>query len=74
MKNRAGKKKVILELGGNAGVIIDAGADLAFAVSRVVAGGFALAGQSCISVQRVYAASPDCQRIHVAAGRGGGQR
>ena len=54
MKNRAGKKKIILELGGNAGVIVDAGADVAFAVSRVVAGGFALAGQSCISVQRVF--------------------
>jgi acyl-CoA reductase-like NAD-dependent aldehyde dehydrogenase len=54
MKNRAGKKKIILELGGNAGVIVDAGADVALAVSRVVAGGFALAGQSCISVQRVF--------------------
>ena len=54
MKARAGKKKVILELGGNAGVIVDEGADLRFAVQRVVAGGFALAGQSCISVQRVF--------------------
>ena len=54
MKARAGKKKVILELGGNAGVIVDEGADLKFAASRVVAGGFGLAGQSCISVQRVY--------------------
>ncbi len=54
MKSRAGKKKVILELGGNAGVIVDEGADLAFAAKRITAGGFALAGQSCISVQRVY--------------------
>jgi glyceraldehyde-3-phosphate dehydrogenase (NADP+) len=54
MKARAGKKKVILELGGNAGVVVDEGADLSFAVARVVAGGFALAGQSCISVQRVF--------------------
>ncbi len=54
MKNRAGKKKVILELGGNAGVIVDESADLPFAAKRVAAGGFALAGQSCISVQRVY--------------------
>lgn len=54
MKARAGKKKVILELGGNAGVIVDASADLEFAAARVAAGGFALAGQSCISVQRVY--------------------
>jgi acyl-CoA reductase-like NAD-dependent aldehyde dehydrogenase len=54
MKTRAGKKKVILELGGNAGVIVDDGADIPFAVSRVVSGGFTLAGQSCISVQRVF--------------------
>ena len=54
MKARAGKKKVILELGGNAGVVVDEGADLAFAASRVVAGGFTLAGQSCISVQRIF--------------------
>ena len=54
MKARAGKKKVILELGGNAGVIVDETADVAWAVKRVVAGGFAYAGQSCISVQRVF--------------------
>jgi glyceraldehyde-3-phosphate dehydrogenase (NADP+) len=54
MKARAGKKKVILELGGNAGVIVDETADLSFAAKRVTAGGFALAGQSCISVQRVF--------------------
>jgi glyceraldehyde-3-phosphate dehydrogenase (NADP+) len=54
MKARAGKKKVILELGGNAGVIVDDSADLAVAARRVATGGFALAGQSCISVQRVY--------------------
>ncbi len=53
MKARAGKKKVVLELGGNAGVIVDETADLEFAAKRVVAGGFAYAGQSCISVQRV---------------------
>ena len=54
MKARAGKKKVILELGGNAGVIIDESADVAWAVKRVATGGFAYAGQSCISVQRVF--------------------
>ena len=54
MKARAGKKKVILELGGNAGVIIDASADVDWAAQRVATGGFAYAGQSCISVQRVY--------------------
>ncbi|MFW6075290.1 MAG: aldehyde dehydrogenase family protein [Chloroflexota bacterium] len=54
MKSRAGKKKVVLELGGNAGVIIDRDADLDFAVNRVLTGAFAYAGQVCISVQRVY--------------------
>ena len=54
MKRRAGKKKIILELGGNAGVVVDDSADVAFAAGRVAAGGFAFAGQSCISVQRVY--------------------
>jgi len=54
MKARAGKKKVVLELGGNAGVIVDETADVEHAVKRVVVGGFSLAGQSCISVQRVF--------------------
>jgi len=54
MKNRAGKKKVVLELGGNAGVIVDRDADLDFAVSRILTGAFAYAGQVCISVQRAY--------------------
>lgn len=54
MKERAGKKKVTLELGGNAGVYIDEDADLDFAVSRIRTGGFSYAGQTCISVQRVF--------------------
>jgi acyl-CoA reductase-like NAD-dependent aldehyde dehydrogenase len=54
MKTRAGKKRVILELGGNAGVIVDRGADVEFAAKRVTSGGFAFAGQSCIAVQRVF--------------------
>jgi glyceraldehyde-3-phosphate dehydrogenase (NADP+) len=54
MKARAGRKRVVLELGGNAGVIVDRDADVNFTVDRLVAGGFAYAGQSCISVQRVY--------------------
>ena len=53
IKKNSGKKKVILELGGNAGVIIHSDADLAYAASRCVAGGFGYAGQTCISVQRV---------------------
>jgi acyl-CoA reductase-like NAD-dependent aldehyde dehydrogenase len=54
MKARAGKKRIILELGGNAGVIVDETADVDFAARRTAAGGFAFAGQSCIAVQRVY--------------------
>jgi acyl-CoA reductase-like NAD-dependent aldehyde dehydrogenase len=53
MKERAGKKKVVLELGGNAGVIIDESADLDWAVRRSLVGAFAYAGQVCISVQRM---------------------
>ena len=54
MKAAAGKKKVVLELGGNAGAIVDETADLDWAVSRLVFGSFAYAGQVCISVQRIY--------------------
>jgi acyl-CoA reductase-like NAD-dependent aldehyde dehydrogenase len=54
MKERAGKKKVVLELGGNAGAIVDASADLDWAAKRMVIGAYAYAGQVCISVQRVY--------------------
>lgn len=54
LKARAGRKRVTLELGGNAGVIIHTDADLPYASQRVVTGGFSYAGQTCISVQRVY--------------------
>jgi acyl-CoA reductase-like NAD-dependent aldehyde dehydrogenase len=54
MKTDAGRKKVVLELGGNAGVIVDETADLDWAVARLVFGAFAYAGQVCISVQRIY--------------------
>ena len=54
MKAEAGKKKVVLELGGNAGAIVDETADLDWAVERMVYGAFAYAGQVCISVQRIY--------------------
>ncbi len=53
-KNKAGRKRVTLELGGNAGVIVHHDADLDFAVSRIVTFAFGYAGQSCISVQRVF--------------------
>jgi glyceraldehyde-3-phosphate dehydrogenase (NADP+) len=54
MKERAGKKKVVLELGGNAGVIVDKGADLDWAVKRSLVGAFGYSGQVCISVQRMF--------------------
>jgi acyl-CoA reductase-like NAD-dependent aldehyde dehydrogenase len=54
LKNKAGHKRVTLELGGNAGVIIHHDADAEQAAGRCAAGGFAQAGQSCISVQRIY--------------------
>jgi len=54
IKRRAGKKKVVLELGGNAAVIVHHDADLEYAAERCVTGGFAYAGQTCISVQRIF--------------------
>jgi acyl-CoA reductase-like NAD-dependent aldehyde dehydrogenase len=53
LKGKCGKKKVVLELGGNAGVIVEPDADLDFAAQRCAAGGFGYAGQTCISVQRI---------------------
>ncbi len=53
LKSKAGQKKVALELGGNAGVIVHNDADLALAAGQAAAGGFANAGQNCISVQRL---------------------
>ena len=54
IKNNSGRKPVVLELGGNAGVAIADDADLEFATTRLLLGAFAVAGQSCISVQRIY--------------------
>ena len=51
--HRVPGKHVVLELGGNAAVVVHADADVGHAVERVVAGGFAQSGQTCISVQRV---------------------
>ena len=53
LKARAGKKPVILELGGNAACIVDADADLDDAVARLIIGAFYQSGQSCIGVQRI---------------------
>lgn len=54
LKQKAGTRKVTLELGGNAGVIIHSDADLEFAAKRCALGAFSYAGQVCISVQRIY--------------------
>jgi acyl-CoA reductase-like NAD-dependent aldehyde dehydrogenase len=54
IRARAGTKRVALELGGNAGVIIEPDADVAWAAARCAAGGFTYAGQSCISTQRIF--------------------
>lgn len=55
LKARAGRKKVVLELGGNAACVVDQDADLDDAVERLVFGAFYQSGQSCIGVQRIIA-------------------
>lgn len=54
LKAKAGKKKVVLELGGNAAVMVHSDAEPEDAARRCVQGGFSYAGQSCISVQRIF--------------------
>jgi acyl-CoA reductase-like NAD-dependent aldehyde dehydrogenase len=58
LREIAGRKKVGLELGGNAAVIVHEDANIEYAVSRIVTGGFINAGQVCISVQRVLIHRP----------------
>lgn len=58
MKRETGKKKVVLELGGNAGVIVSRSADIDFAVKRCLIGGFAYSGQVCIHAQRIFVEKP----------------
>jgi acyl-CoA reductase-like NAD-dependent aldehyde dehydrogenase len=53
LKAKAGKKPVVLELGGNAACIVDEGTDIDDAVARIVFGAYYQSGQSCISVQRI---------------------
>jgi glyceraldehyde-3-phosphate dehydrogenase (NADP+) len=57
MKAQAGRKKVLLELGGNAGMVVTPSADLDLAVQKAVIGGFAYSGQVCIHAQRIYVAA-----------------
>lgn len=54
LKKKLSKQRISLELGGNAGVIVDETADIKPASAKIAAGAFAHAGQSCISVQRVF--------------------
>jgi acyl-CoA reductase-like NAD-dependent aldehyde dehydrogenase len=53
LKSQAGKKKVVLELGGNAACVVDRDANVEDAVDRLVFGAFYQSGQSCIGVQRI---------------------
>lgn len=53
LKSKAGRKPVLLELGGNAGMIVHRDADLDWARERAAVGAFAHAGQVCIKVQRL---------------------
>ena len=63
LKTRAGRKRVVLELGGNAGCIVDEGVDVESAVDRLVLGAFYQSGQSCISVQRIIAHDSVYERL-----------
>jgi len=54
IRAKAGTKRVALELGGNAAVIVEPDADLKWAAARCALGGFTYAGQSCISTQRIF--------------------
>jgi glyceraldehyde-3-phosphate dehydrogenase (NADP+) len=63
IKQQAGRKRVTLELGGNAGLIVHEDADLAAAIPAAAAGGFGYAGQSCISVQRIVVHAPIYERF-----------
>ncbi len=63
LKSLAGKKRVALELGGNAGAIVHSDADLEYAADRCVLGGFSFSGQSCISVQRILVHRPAFDRF-----------
>jgi glyceraldehyde-3-phosphate dehydrogenase (NADP+) len=73
LKSIAGKKRVLLELGGNAAAIVYEDADLEFAASRIVSASFGYAGQVCIKVQRLYVHEPIADRFIeriVAAAKG----
>jgi acyl-CoA reductase-like NAD-dependent aldehyde dehydrogenase len=73
LKASAGRQRITLELGGNAANIVHYDTDVGHAASRLVAGAFGYAGQSCISVQRVLAHEriyPDLKAMLVERARG----
>ena len=55
LKKKVGKQRVALELGGNAAVVIEPDADLEVVAQRCVTGGFRYSGQTCVSIQRIFA-------------------
>jgi acyl-CoA reductase-like NAD-dependent aldehyde dehydrogenase len=63
LKAKSGKKKVVLELGGNAGVIIHSDSDIEYAAERCAVAGYSYAGQSCISVQRILVHRPAFEKF-----------
>ncbi len=63
LKSRAGKKRVVLELGGNSGCVIHSDTDLDYAAERCAIAGFSYAGQSCIAVQRILVHRPAYERF-----------
>ncbi len=71
MKSRAGKKKVVLELGGNAGVILAQSANLSKVILRCAMGAFSYSGQVCIHAQRFFVHSTHfhnfCEMMKTAA-------
>ncbi len=66
MKRDAGKKRVVLELGGNAAAIVLPDADVDHAAARCAVGGYYQAGQSCISVQRAVLRTATSTRVRDA--------
>ena len=63
LRERAARKKVALELGNATPVIVEADADLDEAASKLAANAFSFAGQSCISVQRIYVQRDRIRRL-----------
>jgi glyceraldehyde-3-phosphate dehydrogenase (NADP+) len=63
LKQKCGKQRITLELGGNAGVIVHEDADLATAIPAIATSGFGYAGQSCISAQRLFVHAPIYDRF-----------